>query len=228
MTNFIIFLVYVVTSIRSRVVNELRKQGTLDEVEKLYNIDYEAGIQNISVPQLPPSKTKETSATNSSDSDETETRIIDLCQLLVDKHGPHSLANLLPRICALLPSHEILNGADRLFASIAEFHGIRSNPSKFVSLSLEAMKKLQSAGKENLLLKFAQCTGVMRPDGSDTLMAIGRMPFGLLEHQIKFFACTNTQQVVNIIQLVVSFLSVKIKLIVNLLMICACFCHRVK
>ena len=71
-------------------------------------------------------------------------------------------------------------------------------------------------------------TGVMRPDGSDTLMPIGRMPFGLLEHQIKFFACTNTQQVVNIIQLVVSFLSVKIKLIVNLLMICACFCHRVK
>lgn len=118
-------------------------------------------------------------------------KIIELCELLVVKDSAQSLTKLLSRVCAFLPHDELYNR----FASLAKSSGIKSNASKFVSLSLEAMKNLQDAGKENLLLKFAQCVGVRRADGTDTLMPMGRMPLGLVEYQIKCFTCTNTQQV---------------------------------
>ena len=46
--------------------------------------------------------------------------------------------------------------------------------------------------RSNLLFKFAQCVGKQRPDDSDTLMPMDRMPFGLLQYQIELFTCCNT------------------------------------
>lgn len=57
------------------------------------------------------------------------------------------------------------------------------------------MKRLEVNGKSNLVIKFCQCLANDRPDKSGSLMPMHRMPFGLIQHCIEFFTCTNVMQV---------------------------------
>lgn len=84
---------------------------------------------------------------------------------------------------------------DNLYLQVAKANGIDSNPSDYACLSINAMKKLQAGGKNNLLYKFTQCIAVDRPDKSGPLMLMDRMPFGMVEYCIEFFSCTITDQV---------------------------------
>ena len=166
----------------------LRKKGSLDAVEREYGIDYECDsttkIQS-SAPQDILHK----------DNNIGE-NIVNLCSKLLDKSGVKALLMLLETIIfALLGTDDILEMMDNIFLNVAKRKEITSNPSHFISLSVLAMENLQNHKKINLLFKFAECVGKQRPDGSDTLMPMNRMPFGLLEYQIQFFTCTNTQQV---------------------------------
>ena len=47
--------------------------------------------------------------------------------------------------------------ANKAFHKLAIKNGINSNPGDFASNSVVAMKRLQDAGKNNLLYKFAEC-----------------------------------------------------------------------
>ena len=83
---------------------------------------------------------------------------------------------------------------DKQFADAAVSQGIDTNPADFASISLGAMKILQSNGKPNLMYKWAKC--VFGENGKP-LIPIHRMPFGLLQYQMEFFTATNVMQVTN-------------------------------
>ena len=85
--------------------------------------------------------------------------------------------------------------ANTAFLKLALKHGIDTNPADFVSLSITAMKQLQEKRKNNLLYKFAFCIANNRPGSDVPLFPLDRMPFGLVEYQIEFFAATNIAQV---------------------------------
>ena len=66
----------------------------------------------------------------------------------------------------------------------------------FVRLSQIATKRLEAAGKGcDLVQRFAQCVALDRPNTSTPLMPLDRMPFGLIEYQLKFFTSPNVRQV---------------------------------
>ena len=82
-----------------------------------------------------------------------------------------------------------------LYAWLAKKMEVSSLVHGFIQLSLQAMKRLEVNGKSNLVIKFCQCLANDRPDKSGSLMPMHRMPFGLIQHCIEFFTCTNVMQV---------------------------------
>jgi hypothetical protein len=57
------------------------------------------------------------------------------------------------------------------------------------------MENLHRAGRSNVLYLLAKALGTTRPDGSDSLLPISRMPMGLLEYMVNFFTASSIQQV---------------------------------
>ena len=74
-------------------------------------------------------------------------------------------------------------------------NGIDTNPADFASQSVRAMKHLQDHGKSNLLYKFDFFIANTHPGSDVPLFQLERMPFGLVEYQIEFFAATSITQV---------------------------------
>lgn len=73
--------------------------------------------------------------------------------------------------------------------------GITTNVLNFPQLSLNAMKKLQDLDKTNTVYNLSKVISESRPDGSDSLMPLKRMPFGMVQFIVDFFASTNVMQV---------------------------------
>ena len=87
-----------------------------------------------------------------------------------------------------LPPHvqiEVISNMYNTYAS-SSYPGL-SVPSDFLELSLKAMSRLQDSSKSNILYGLARGFGTLREDSSDSLIPIGRMPFGLLEYVVDFF-----------------------------------------
>ena len=61
-------------------------------------------------------------------------------------------------------------------------------PREFIAQSLLTMQRLQQAGRSNVLALLAKALGTIRPDGSDSLMPVCKMPVGLIEYAVNFFA----------------------------------------
>ena len=64
-------------------------------------------------------------------------------------------------------------------------------PANFLQLAGSSFKNLQVAGKENTLYFLARSVGESRPGGSGPRMSLDRMPFGLIHHNLQFFAKDN-------------------------------------
>ena len=94
-----------------------------------------------------------------------------------------------------LDDEKLKHIANASFLKLALRVGIDTNPADFASLSVKAMEVLQSHQKNNLLYKFAYCIATTRPGSKEMLFPLNRMPFGLVEYQIEFFASTNIVQV---------------------------------
>ena len=108
-----------------------------------------------------------------------------------------------------LDDEKLKHIANASFLKLALRVDIDTNPADFASLSVKAMEVLQSHQKNNLLYKFANCIATARPGSKEMLFPLNRMPLGLVEYQIEFFASTNIVQVsymsfVNINNLLVS------------------------
>ena len=72
---------------------------------------------------------------------------------------------------------------------------ITTNVSNFPQLSLSEMKKLQDLDKSNTVYNLSKVISESRPDGSNSLMPLKRMPFGMIQFTVDFFASTNVNQV---------------------------------
>ena len=68
-------------------------------------------------------------------------------------------------------------------------------PANFLQLAGSSFKNLQVAGKENTLYFLARSVGELRPDGSGPRMPLDRMPFGLIHHNLQFFAKDNVSNI---------------------------------
>ena len=82
-----------------------------------------------------------------------------------------------------------------MFSSYSRKDGHRDNVLNFPHLSLKSMKTLQDLGKTNTIYNLSKVVGELRPDGSGTLIPLKRMPFGMVQYIIDFFASTNVMQV---------------------------------
>ena len=76
--------------------------------------------------------------------------------------------------------------------------GITTNVLNFPQLSLHAMKKLQDLDKSNTVYNLSKVISESRPDGGDSLMPLRRMPFGMIQFIVDFFASTNVMQVTTV------------------------------
>ena len=61
----------------------------------------------------------------------------------------------------------------------------------FLPLLSNALKVLLVNGKNNVLYDAAHCFGEMRPEEDCPRMPLSRMPFGLISHNLRFFASDN-------------------------------------
>ncbi len=92
-----------------------------------------------------------------------------------------------------LERFEILSCEEQLSQCISVHSKTHHNmdlPDDFIQFCLSAMKNLDSHGKTNVLYRLAMGLGSVRPDSSDSVFPITRMPFGLLDHMVNFFIST--------------------------------------
>jgi len=61
--------------------------------------------------------------------------------------------------------------------------------SDFITLSVKAMETLYKGGNHNLIYSLSKCF-----EGPAPRMDLNRMPYGLLDYNISFFACNRTQK----------------------------------
>ena len=87
-----------------------------------------------------------------------------------------------------LPVGEQVTVIESLFAITRKAANIKPTPTGFVTDSISVMQHLQENQKTNVLAGTAYVLGSMRPDHSDSLLPIQRMPFGLIEHCINFYS----------------------------------------
>ena len=64
----------------------------------------------------------------------------------------------------------------------------------FLDVSLDAMKTLQTGKKENLVYGLSICFKRKDNDESETRMPLQRMPFGLVDYNIKYFSSHSSQK----------------------------------
>ena len=125
----------------------------------------------------------------------TDRNLLLLLSQLCRSLGVTCLVDLVSKLAMLLPRNELVVCADKVFLHLADLQGETCNPVNHVSLSLEAMKTPSVISKSSLTCKFVYMFGTKRPGSEEPLMAINRMPFGLIQYQIEFFSSTNVMQV---------------------------------
>lgn len=64
-------------------------------------------------------------------------------------------------------------------------------PQRFLPLVAKAMSVLHAGNKDNLIYYAARCFGEQRHGDVSPRMPLDRMPFGLIAHNLKFFASDN-------------------------------------
>ena len=70
-------------------------------------------------------------------------------------------------------------------------------PQDYLELSVQAMLHLKQCDRSNILYSLAKGLGTLKPDGSDSKFPAKRMPAGLLQHMVNFFAGDNLSQVLH-------------------------------
>ena len=83
----------------------------------------------------------------------------------------------------------------KLFTSVCKTARVVEIPSDFLELAVDGMKHLQECNCTNVIYYFARVLGIMRNDGSDSLLPAKRMPMGLIEYCVNFFNAQHINQV---------------------------------
>jgi hypothetical protein len=105
-----------------------------------------------------------------------------------------SVSNLLSKSKSLASS-DLSSLCESLFEEMMLRESIPMPGRDFIPLSLRAMRRLAQSNKSNVVYKLAKVIAIERPDSSEPLLPMDRMPWGLLQYQIDFFACSHINQV---------------------------------
>ena len=174
-------------SIRSRVVTYLSKKfRSINEAEEHFRLDVDAYMMEGSNPLVEntqeDSTTLEPSTKRQCQGDPQDTNTVERSsQTGSPKIYPEEklqdattegVEEILNRVLETSEESTLLRIADKAFAKLAFKNNINSNPADFVTLSLTAMKRLESAGKNNLLYKFGECIAKTRPGSEECLMPL--------------------------------------------------------
>ena len=196
------------STVRQRVVNHLRKKFcTLEDAEEEYGLSVDSYVGVAELPcsdneleNVHPDILQKVDCFSGKQLVAVVTKALtrlhdkQITELLADRFKScNNNLQFINQLVSKLTSSNREQLLDELFLTAAVEKGITSNPLLFASSSLNAMKLLQDNGKPNLVSKWSKC--IWGNNGKSKL-DIHRMPFGLIEYQIKFFSCTNVQQVI--------------------------------
>ncbi|XP_073247312.1 uncharacterized protein [Porites lutea] len=178
--------------VQRHLVNQFR---TLEEAEDFYKIDYFEGQQEES-----------SAAAGKATSTPIKSPLRNLSGNLSPIFNQSPLKNVTPEFSTGDLIKLMMNGFLKMtrlqreqFLSylfcIHLSHDVGINdgyvPANFLQLAGSSFKNLQVAGKENTLYFLARSVGESRPGGSGPRMSLDRMPFGLIHHNLQFFAKDN-------------------------------------
>ncbi len=110
-------------------------------------------------------------------------------------HNDEQVSELLVK-CKKLQTAELLTLSDQLFDVLLSRHNVESPGDSFVSMSVNAMLRLQHNGKSNVVYKLPQIVAQNRPGTQLSRIPLDRMPWGLIQYQIDFFASKHTNEVI--------------------------------
>jgi len=147
--------------VRARLLNHVKANfRTLDEAEEHYNLtlsNYSEEMEQSrdSEKRTPVKVVHKVTQTLSGEQSEIHD--------VAESKNPMNLKSLM----AGLDSAELVELANLAFLELALQNGINSNPANFAELAMNAMKRLQDNGKNNLIYKFALCIASNRPASND-------------------------------------------------------------
>ena len=178
--------------VQRHLVNQFR---TLEEAEDFYKIDYFEGQQEES-----------SAAAGKATSTPIKPPLRNLSGNLSPIFHQSPLKNVTPEFSTGDLIKLMMNGflkmtrlqREQFFSNLFCIHlshdvGINDGyvPANFLQLAGSSFKNLQVAGKENTLYFLARSVGESRPGGRGPRMSLDRMPFGLIHHNLQFFAKDN-------------------------------------
>jgi hypothetical protein len=106
--------------------------------------------------------------------------------------SPTKVSHLVLSLAKTLLREDLKDVMDQLYVHLTSRPILKS----FVSNSALAIRNLEQAGKGcDLLDRFVRCITVKCPDSEVSLMPLDRMPFGLIEYQIRFFTASHVSRV---------------------------------
>lgn len=110
---------------------------------------------------------------------------------------PISTLGECKQLIAVLPREEQLSVLVELFSWLdtAQHDDQPLFPPDFLNFVFCAAQQLRDCGRLNVLYLLAKCLATIRPDRSDSVIPVKRMPMGLLEYTIGFFTVNSIQQV---------------------------------
>lgn len=110
---------------------------------------------------------------------------------------PISTLGECKQLIAVLPREEQLSVLVELFSWLdtAQHDDQPLFPPDFLNFVFCAAQQLRDCGRLNVLYLLAKGLATIRPDRSDSVIPVKRMPMGLLEYTIGFFTVNSIQQV---------------------------------
>ena len=111
-----------------------------------------------------------------------------------DDNNGNSVNELLNK-AKCLPLSDLSDLCEALYQELLAREKIPLPGRDFISHSVAAMQRLKQRQKSNVLYKLAKVIAVNRPDSTEPLMPMNRMPWGLVQYQIDFFACSHINEV---------------------------------
>ena len=84
----------------------------------------------------------------------------------------------------------------QLFSGVlTTYFGVSPVADDFLFLVAHGIQHLHQQKRSNVIYSLAKAVGTMRPDGSDSLLPVKRMPMGLIEYAVMFFTASSIQKV---------------------------------
>lgn len=220
------FFMVAASTVRQHILTDLKQKfKTVDEAEDALGLSLEAYLEDSTLTDqtAPFPASLNTSQTlldklHHLTSVQLKELIVQALQLLVKVHTPpattllEEVANtflqldwITAHLCELMATWfqnsrlEIsVTALNKCFDIVSKKFGITTNVLNFPQLSLYAMRKLQELEKSNTVYNLSKVISETRPGTSESLMPLKRMPFGMIQFAIDFFATTNVMQVINL------------------------------